>query len=429
MVVIFGVIFLMPNQVLPAAMRPISLPPTLALPTATETPLVYFPPTWTKTPLPTTAAPTATKTFTLTVAAFPTDTATLEPSESPTSTGTLTLTPTKTNTKSGVIIIVNGTARTATKTPTRTKTPTKKPTITPGGPPLFGAVDDFASVGVAPSSVTINVLANDYHFDGLPIRIATFLSYPKHGTVEKVSNSDVKYRPDAGYTGLDSFVYKMTDEPGSVDSATVYILVGDGLSWPTDITITNDTIAENTPAGATIGTLNTADPDSPFTYKLVSGTGDTHNNLFTLSTDGVLKSKAVYNFEATPILSFRVRSTDSTGMFIEKRILIYVTNVNEAPTITTMTLPTAIVGNEYSGLVRASDPDAGDTLTFSCLTKPAWLNCNIDGTLTGTVAGSAGTVSFTIQVQDASLLTDVKPGSITVVEPTPTRTPSPSPTT
>lgn len=275
----------------------------------------------------------------------------------------------------------------------------------------------------------INVIANDIHFDGLPIRIATFLTYPKHGTIEKVSNTDVKYRPDAGFTGLDSFVYKMTDEPGTVDSATVYVMVGAGLSWPTDISLSNDTIAENTPAGATIGNFSTTDPDSPFTYKLVAGTGDTNNNVFTLSTDGVLKSKAVYNFETTPILSIRVRSTDSTGMFIEKRFLIYVTNVNEGPTITTMTLPTAIIGNEYSGLVKASDPDAGDTLTFSCLTGPAWLMCNADGTLTGTVAGSAGAVSFTIQVQDTLGLTDFKPGSITVVQPTPTRTPSPTPTT
>lgn len=95
MVIIFGVIFLMPNQVLPVAMRPVSLPPTLALPTATETPLVYFPPTWTKTPLPTTAAPTATKTYTLTVAAFPTETPSLVLSQTETTTSTATPTATK----------------------------------------------------------------------------------------------------------------------------------------------------------------------------------------------------------------------------------------------------------------------------------------------------------------------------------------------
>lgn len=430
MAVLFGVVFLMPNQVLPVAMRPISLPPTLALPTSTETPLVYFPPTWTKTPLATTAAPTATKTYTLTVAVFPTETEAAVLSQTATATSTTTATLTKTSTKSAAIIIVNGTARTATKTKTvkPTKTPTKKPTITPGGPPLFGATDDYADVGVAPSSVIINVIANDYHFPDLPIRIATFIKYPKHGTIEKVSKTDVKYRPDAGFVGLDTFVYKMTDEPGSVDEATVYIIVGGALEWPTAITLTGDTIAENTPVGADIGILSTSDLDSTsFSYKLIAGTGDTNNSLFTLSGDGRLKAKAMYDFEKTPVLSIRVRSTDDTGLFVDERLLVYVTNVNEAPSITTMTLPNAVVGNEYNGLVKATDPDSGDTLTFSCVTGPAWLTCNADGSLTGTVAGSTGPVTFTARVQDAGGLYDVEPGSITVVQPTPTQTPSPTP--
>lgn len=429
--VIFGVIFLMPNQVLPAGMRPISLPPTLALPTATETPLVFFPPTWTKTSMPTTAAPTATKTFTATVAAFPTETPETAMTETPTTTQTTTLTATRTSTKSGVIIIINGTAKsaTATKTTKPTKTPTPKPTKTPGGVPEFAAVDDYADVGVAPSSVTIDVIANDYHFPDLPIRIATFLKYPKHGTIEKVSNTDVKYKPDAGFTGLDTFVYKMTDEPGSVDSATVYVLVGSGMSWPTAITLSSDTIVENTPAGATIGSMSTTDGSAPYTYKLVSGTGDTNNGYFTLTTAGVLKSQTSFNYESTPTLSIRVRSTDSYGLFVEERFLIYVTNVNEAPSITYMTLPTAVVGSEYSGLVRANDPDSGDSLAFSCVAVPSWLMCNADGTLTGTVTGSAGTVALTARVQDLAGLYDVEPGSITVVEPTPTRTPTSTPTT
>jgi hypothetical protein len=436
-VVIFGVIFLLPNQVVPAALRPISVPPTLALPTATEAP-PQFPPTWTKSPLPSnTQAPSKTPTLTQTK----TNTATVfvMPSESATSTKTMTYTPSKTNTKaSGVIIIVNGTARTATKTLKPTKTPTKKPTITPGGNPLFAAIDDFAEVAPAPSSVRINLLANDFHFDGLPIRLVNFTKLPKHGNVEKVNGSttDVIYWPDPGFQGLDTFEYKMTDEPGSTDYAMVYINVG-SLSWPTDIALDNNTVSENVTAGTVVGTFSTTDPDGPFVYKLVTGTGSTNNSLFII-TGSTLKTTAMLNRESTPTLSIRVRSTDSTGLFVEKVFLITVVDVNEGPTITVITAPQGKAGYPYAGSVRAVDPDSGDSLAFSCSGAPEWLtSCPIFPAtvveadklfdLTGTPADTdGGIVSFNVTVTDLGGLFDTKNVTFTVIVPTPTRTPTPT---
>ncbi|MCX8131151.1 MAG: hypothetical protein N3I35_13760, partial [Clostridia bacterium] len=51
---------------------------------------------------------------------------------------------------------------------------------------------------------------------------------------------------------------------------------------PTDITLSNNSIAENTASGSSVGTLAGIDPDagSSFTYALVSGAGDTDNASF-----------------------------------------------------------------------------------------------------------------------------------------------------
>ncbi|MDM3851296.1 MAG: hypothetical protein PT119_15270, partial [Aphanizomenon gracile PMC627.10] len=53
---------------------------------------------------------------------------------------------------------------------------------------------------------------------------------------------------------------------------------------PTNITLNNSTIAENQAINTVVGNFTTTDPDegNTFTYTLISGTGDTDNNVFTI---------------------------------------------------------------------------------------------------------------------------------------------------
>jgi hypothetical protein len=225
----------------------------------------------------------------------------------------------------------------------------------------------------------------------------------------------------------------MTDEPGSTSFAMVYINVG-SLSWPTDISLDDNTVPENVTAGTTVGAFSTTDPDGPFVYKLVTGTGSTNNNLFIIS-GGNLKTTAMLNRESTPSLSIRVRSTDSTGLFVEEVFLISVEDANEDPTITVITAPQGKAGYPYAGSVRAIDPDSGDLLTFSCSGAPAWLtscpgpSAEADKLfdLTGTPLDTdGGIVSFNVTVTDSGGKFDTKNVTFTVIVPTPTRTPTPT---
>jgi len=78
----------------------------------------------------------------------------------------------------------------------------------------------------------------------------------------------------------------------------------------------------------------------------------------------------------------------------------------------------ALEDSAYSGSIAgdASDPNAGETLTFSKVSGPAWLNVAADGALSGTPANSdVGPNLFTVRVSDPGGLWDEAVMSITVL--------------
>lgn len=425
-VVIFLIIFLMPNQVLPTSLRPIEVPNALVLPSPTETQF-QFPPTWTKSPVPVTPSDTPIPpTSTQQPSVSPTISTSAEyvlPSESPTPSASPTKTSTITKTFSASkVVIVQGTAYTFTKTKKPTKTNTPAPTRTPGGVPDFGAVDDFATVAPYPASVLINVLENDHNVSGTELHIVTISNDPEHGDVDVRTSTTIWYRPKPGFLGTDSFEYKMTNVGGLTSNAWVTIWVMDGSNTiPVAITPDSFTFDENRAAGLTIGTLDTIDDSSgPFYYILTNGTGDTNNDVVTLSTAGVVKSKAVYDREISTVYTFRVRSTDPGGLFVEQVIYLYINNVNEAPTIASAGTLSGTLGTVFSYTFNVTDPDAGDTATISIDpigNLPPGLNFVDNGNKTATISGTPTTVgeyTFNIHAVDAGGLEAVKAMKITI---------------
>ncbi|AVQ71484.1 hypothetical protein B5D77_09355 [Microcystis sp. MC19] len=101
----------------------------------------------------------------------------------------------------------------------------------------------------------------------------------------------------------------------------------------TNITLSNNNIAENQAINTVIGDFTSTDPDpgDTFTYSLVSGAGDTDNSFFTISNNQ-LKSNSVFDYEAKTSYSIRVRTTDQDGQFYEKQLTVNVTNIIEPGT-------------------------------------------------------------------------------------------------
>ncbi len=116
-------------------------------------------------------------------------------------------------------------------------------------------------------------------------------------------------------------------------TATGQILNDETGNAPTDIALSQNTIAENRPTGTTIGSLSTVDSDAgdTFTYTLVAGSGDTDNASFSI-VGGNLSTAAVLNYESKPTYSVRIRSTDAGGLSTEKSFTITLIDLAEFST-------------------------------------------------------------------------------------------------
>ncbi len=138
---------------------------------------------------------------------------------------------------------------------------------------------------------------------------------------------------------------------------------------PTDLALAPSSVAENQPTNTVVGAFSSTDPDAgdTFTYTLVAGAGSADNGSFNVA-GGNLRTSAVFDFETKSSYSIRVRTTDAGGLFFEKALTVAVTNVNEAPTDLALA-PSSVAENQpintVVGALSSTDPDAGDTFTYT----------------------------------------------------------------
>ena len=115
------------------------------------------------------------------------------------------------------------------------------------------------------------------------------------------------------------FMSLATDNVGNVEpfkSSPDTIL--DFNTPPIDLFLSNSTVAENAAIGTFVGTFTTIDNDItlPFTYELVSGTGDFDNNHFTISGNSLYTNQS-FACDGLDNYYIRLRTTDMTGLYLE----------------------------------------------------------------------------------------------------------------
>lgn len=90
------------------------------------------------------------------------------------------------------------------------------------------------SCGTAPgTAVSVAVLANDTDPDGDPLTLAGIVSGPAGGTVTVNADASLTYAPNAGFSGVDSFVYAVSDGGGGRAEALVSVTVAAAAAGPT----------------------------------------------------------------------------------------------------------------------------------------------------------------------------------------------------
>lgn len=159
-----------------------------------------------------------------------------------------------------------------------------------------------------------------------------------------------------------SFEIIATDAGGKFLAQLFTITVTNVNDPPTNITLGNATVLENA-AGATIGALTVIDQD----------VGDVH----TLTVDdarfeiaaGVLRLKpgVSLDHEATPSITLLVTAIDSSQASLQRSFELSVNNVNEPPTSVQLSNSTVAenAAGVSIGLLSATDPDVGNTHTFT----------------------------------------------------------------
>ena len=222
------------------------------------------------------------------------------------------------------------------------------------------ALDEDGSLDVpAPG-----VLGNDTDADGDVIG-AIQVTSPAHGTVIFSDNGSFTYTPDSNFHGTDSFNYVAHDGNAESAPATVTLTVSSVNDPVTDLALSNSTVAENRPAGETVGTLSATDADhSSHTFTLVAGEGDGDNASFTI--DGTtVKTAGPLDAETDSPLSIRVQASDGGGSTRSEIFEITVTQGNDAPVITAPASESTdedtqqVFSQANSNAISVADQDAG----------------------------------------------------------------------
>ena len=210
-------------------------------------------------------------------------------------------------------------------------------------------------------------------------------------------------------------------------------------------------VAENSAAGTNVGAAVTAtDPDDgdTLTYTL-SGTDAASFDIGSATGQITTKSGVTYDYETKQSYSVAVGVSDGKGGTDSIAVTVSLTDVNEAPvfadgaTATREVAENSAAGTNVGAAVTATDPDTGDTLTYTLsgtdaasfsigsstcqITTKSGVTYDYESkssySLTvGVSDGNGGTDSIAVTVN----LTDVEETPTVVVEPDP---PTPTPPT
>ncbi len=241
----------------------------------------------------------------------------------------------------------------------------------------IGSSNDGAHSVAIQSDAKIVVAGFSYNENNQDFALAR---YNSNGSLDTTFDGDGKVTTDIGNSydyarsiGIQSdgkiVVAGYSENGSNQDFALARYNVNEA---PIDITLSPTSIAENSPANTTVGTISTIDPNAgdTFTYSLVAGTGDTDNSAFNIS-GSTLRATNSFNFEFKSSHTVRVRSTDHDGLYFEKAFAITVTDVNESPTdisLSSNTIAENSAANTAVGNLSTSDPDARDTFTYALVT-------------------------------------------------------------
>jgi hypothetical protein len=284
-------------------------------------------------------------------------------------------------------------------------------TIVVNNPAPIAVNDSFTTPYLTP--VSGNVALNDSDPDGDALTF-TVVTQPANGTVSMTGVGAFTYTPNSGYSGTDSFTYRVTDADGASASATVTVTVGNAPP----VLNTGDLPIMLVDDGSGNRTLTTVDA-SVLSLPLGPTFTDANGDPLSFSASGLPAGLAIHPQTGTISGTFGT-SASKGGPANDGRYPVTVTvsdgKGGTATLIFTMRVnnPAPVAGHDsfttpyltpLSGNVALNDSDPdGDALTYEVETQPAKGSATLTATGTFTYTpndGFAGSDSFTYRVTDA----------------------------
>ncbi|WP_413936955.1 beta strand repeat-containing protein, partial [Nitrospira sp. BLG_1] len=164
---------------------------------------------------------------------------------------------------------------------------------------------------------------------------------------------------------------RVTDSGGLTYEKTFTINLIDANDAPDDLVLSSNTVVENAANGTVIGivTGNDVDAGDTLTYSFTDSAGGRF--AINSSTGQItVADGSLLNYEATTNHSVTVRVTDNAGLTYDETFTINLTNSNEMPTnisLSSNTVSENAANGTVVGTASTTDPDAGDTHTYSLL--------------------------------------------------------------
>ena len=173
-----------------------------------------------------------------------------------------------------------------------------------------------------------------------------------------------------------------TDGSSATVSDTFSITVDNTNDDPTAIALSATAINENA-AGAVVGNLSTTDVDAgdSHTYTL---SGDDASFFEVVNNQLKLKDSVTANYESKSTYAVTVTSTDSGDATTSESFTVTISDVNEAPIAMSLSNASVVESQlgEEIGTVSVTDPDAGNTFTYSLSgTHEDWFEITSGGVL------------------------------------------------
>lgn len=223
--------------------------------------------------------------------------------------------------------------------------------------------EDAATVFLAAT-----LLSNDLDLDRDRLSISA-VADATGGSVELLASGDVRFTPDADYSGKAGFSYTVSDGFGANSTATVRVDVTPVNDAPTAPSLIGGSVGENAPVDAAVGQANALDVEGDaLRYELI----DDATGRFAIDRETgriTVRSGVVLDFETASSHGIVVEVDDGRGGKTSSDFRIGVLDANEAPSSLSLATGGSVAENAAAGTVvarfEAADPDAGDQVRYS----------------------------------------------------------------